>query len=138
VFILQIVKVLCFDTLLQVLILKGDSGIAGALAEFFGPSISLQTIFLGNVGGKGVRRLTGYFMGYYTIWLAPVKRIFVPFWEIGKTVGASRGENQVPHTARKRRERVSGWQAGWDAGCPTPLQRRKAAYAKIASTGTEP
>jgi hypothetical protein len=25
-------------------------------------------------------------MGYYTIWLAPVKRIFVPFWEFEKKV----------------------------------------------------
>src|SRR5216684_6787649 len=74
-------KVLCFDTLSQVFILKVDSGIAGALAEFFAFRILLQVIFPGNVGGKGVRWLAGYFMGYYTIWLAPVKRIFVPFWE---------------------------------------------------------
>jgi len=60
--------------LLQVLILKGDSGIAGALAQFFGLSIFLQTIFPGNVEGKGVRRLAGYVMGYYTIWLARVKK----------------------------------------------------------------
>jgi len=38
----------------------------------------------GNVGGKGVSWLVGYFMGYYTIWLAAVKRIFVPFWEIAQ------------------------------------------------------
>jgi hypothetical protein len=28
--------------------------------------------------------MTGYFMGYYTIWLALVKRILVPFWELQK------------------------------------------------------
>jgi hypothetical protein len=76
VFILEGLKVLCFDTLLQVFILKVDSGIAGALAEFFALRIPLQVICLGNVGGKGVRWLAGYFMGYYTIWLAPVKRYF--------------------------------------------------------------
>ena len=81
-FILKGLKVLCFDTLLQVFILKVDSGIAGALAECFALRILLQVIFPGNVGGKGVRWPAGYFMGYYTIWLAPVKRIFVPFWEI--------------------------------------------------------
>ena len=77
-FILEGLKVLCFDTLLQVLILKVDSGIAGALAEFFALRILLQVIFPGNVGGKGVKWLVGYFMGYYTIWLAPVKKYFVP------------------------------------------------------------
>jgi hypothetical protein len=81
VFILEVLKVLCFDTLLQVFILKVDSGMAGALAEFFAFWILLHAAFLGNVGGKGVRWLAGYSMGYYTIWLAPVKRIFVPFWE---------------------------------------------------------
>ncbi len=75
-FILKGLKVLCFDTLLQVFILKADSGLAGALAEFFALRILLQVIFPGNVGGKGVRWLAGYFMGYYTIWLASVKRIF--------------------------------------------------------------
>jgi hypothetical protein len=81
VFIVQVLKVLCFDTLLQVFILKVDSGRAGGLAEFFAPSILFRAIFLGNVGRKGVRWLVEYFMGYYTIWLAPVKRNFVPFWE---------------------------------------------------------
>ena len=81
-FILEVLKVLCFDTLLQVFILKVDSGRAVALAEFFAASILLRAVFLGNAGGKGVRWLVGYFMGYYTIWLALVKRIFVPFWEL--------------------------------------------------------
>ena len=81
-FILEVLKVLCFDTLLQVFILKVDSLIAGALAEFFAASIVLRTDFLGNAGRKGVRWLVGYFMGYYTIWLALVKGIFVPFWEL--------------------------------------------------------
>ena len=80
-FILKVLKVLCFDTLSQVFILKVDSGLAGALAEFFALRIVLQVIFPGNVGRKGVRRLSRYFMGYYTIWLAPVKEYFVPFWE---------------------------------------------------------
>jgi len=44
--------------------------------------------FSGSEARKGVRWLAGYFMGYYTIWLAPVKRFFVPFWEFG-------GENEV-------------------------------------------
>jgi hypothetical protein len=88
VFILKGLKVLCFDTLLQVFILKVDSGLAGGSAEFFAIRILLQVIFPGNVGGKGVRWLAGYFIGYYTIWLAPVKSFLVPclvpFWEIRK------------------------------------------------------
>jgi hypothetical protein len=67
VFILEGVKVLCFDTLLQVFILKVDSGAAGVLGEFFALAIVLRRIFLGSEGGKGVRRLAGYFTGYYTI-----------------------------------------------------------------------
>jgi len=51
------------------------------------------------VGGKGVRGLAGYFMGYYTMWLVFVKSFFVPFWELGKgksgvAVPASRREIQ--------------------------------------------
>jgi hypothetical protein len=76
VFILEGLKVLCFDTLLQVFILKVDIGMAGALAQFLAAVILLPTVFLGNVGGKGVSGAGGYFMGYYTIWLAPVKRFF--------------------------------------------------------------
>src|ERR1700692_3791417 len=30
-------------------------------------------------------------MRYYTIWLAPVKSFFVPFWELGEGAGAQRG-----------------------------------------------
>jgi hypothetical protein len=63
VFILKVLKVLCFDTLLQVFILKVDSGTAGALAEFLAAAILLQTVFLGNVGKKGVNGAGGYFMG---------------------------------------------------------------------------
>jgi hypothetical protein len=88
VFILKIVKVLCFDTLLQVFILKVDSEIAGALAEFFAFSILLQAGFPGNAAGKGVRRLTEYFMGYYTIWLAPVKDFLSRFGNYAQTIGA--------------------------------------------------
>ena len=56
----------------------------------------------GNVGGKGVRRLAGYFMGYYTIWLAPVKRFFVPFWELkarahGTALGKTRKAIHLRH-----------------------------------------
>jgi hypothetical protein len=75
VFILKGVKVLCFDTLLQVFILKVDSGGPGRLAEIFAGARVLRANFVGNVGRKGVRRLDVYFMGYYTIWLALVKRI---------------------------------------------------------------
>ena len=89
-FILEGLKVLCFDTLLQVFILKADSGLAGVLGEFFALRTLLQVIFPGNVGGKGVRWLAGYCMGYYTIWLALVKRIFVPFWEFGKNTAELR------------------------------------------------
>jgi hydrogenase-4 membrane subunit HyfE len=82
VFILKGVKVFCFHTLLQVLILKVDSGMAGARAQFVALSILLQTIFLGNAGRKGVRRLVGYCMVYYTMWLATVKNC--PVLGIGK------------------------------------------------------
>jgi hypothetical protein len=75
-------KVLCFDhTFTSILILKVDSGTVAALAQFVALTILLGAIFLENVGGKGVRWLAGYFMGCYTIWLASVKRLFVPFWE---------------------------------------------------------
>src|SRR5882724_2197237 len=37
----------------------------------------------GGEARKGVSGAGGYFMGYYTIWLAPVKHNLVPFWEIG-------------------------------------------------------
>jgi hypothetical protein len=36
----------------------------------------------GGEARKGVSEAYGYFMGYYTIWLARVKKIFVPFWEL--------------------------------------------------------
>jgi len=85
VFILEVLKVLCFDTLSQVFILKVDSGLAGALAEFFALRILLEVIFPKSVGRKGVRWLAGYFMGYYTIWLAPVKKYFLSrFGKFGK------------------------------------------------------
>jgi hypothetical protein len=51
-------------------------GLAGALATFFANRILLKVILLENVEKKGVRRLSRYFMGYYTIWLALVKRNF--------------------------------------------------------------
>jgi hypothetical protein len=72
-------------------ILKIDSGIAGALAEFFGLSILLQMGFPGNVGGKGVSGARGYFMGYYTIWLAPVKKNFGSVLGIGKRESVAAG-----------------------------------------------
>src|SRR6266404_4708440 len=109
VFILKVLKVLCFDTLSQVFILKVDSGLAGALAEFFGLRVLLEVIFPKNVGGKGVRWLAGYVMGYYTIWLAPVKRNFVPFWEFWEKhsgTGFRRSaeiQNPQPYKPRLRR-----------------------------------
>jgi hypothetical protein len=87
VFILEGLKVLCFDTLSQVFILKVDSGIAGALAKFFELRILLQAVLSGNVARKGVRRLARYVMGHYAIWLASVKRNLVPFWEFGGIAG---------------------------------------------------
>jgi hypothetical protein len=51
--------------------------------------------FAANVGGKGVRWLVGYFMGYYTIWLALVKSIFVPFWEFGEARGHIRCKSKA-------------------------------------------
>ena len=86
-------------------ILKVDSGMAGALAEFFALRILLDAISAGNVGGKGVRWQAGYFMGYYTIWLFAVKRIFVPFWEyrikrdVIKMVGGEAPQSSV-HVAQ--------------------------------------
>jgi hypothetical protein len=50
-------------------------------------------VFAGNVGGKGVRRLAGYFMGYYTIWLALVKTNFCP------VLGLRDGKMLVPFGA---------------------------------------
>ena len=80
-FILKGLKVLCFDTLSQVFILKVDSGLAsglaGALVKFFAHRILLKMTFRGNVERKGVSGAGGYFMGYYTIWLAPVKGVFL-------------------------------------------------------------
>jgi hypothetical protein len=47
-----------------------------------------------NVGEKGVKGLVGYFMGYYTIWLALVKSFFVPFWEFEKRKAGLRSSDQ--------------------------------------------
>ena len=97
-FILEGLKVLCFDTLLQVFILKVDSEIAGALAEFFGFSILMQAVFPGNDGGKGVSAVAGYFMGYYTIWLALVKTNFCPVLGLrGGKAGPVRGHGGDPN-----------------------------------------
>ena len=62
----------------QAFILKVDSRSAGARAQFFADPTVWRAVLPGNVRKKGVRRLTGYFMGYYTIWLDIVKGIFVP------------------------------------------------------------
>jgi hypothetical protein len=105
VFILEGLKVLCFDTLLQVFILKVDSGTRGAPAEFLRLSIFLQVGFAANAGGKGVTRLAGYFMGYYTIRLAFVKGFFVPFWDLGKRSDTS--EQVKSRSLGKRRLRQS-------------------------------
>jgi hypothetical protein len=45
-------------------------------------------------GRKGVSGAGGYFMGYYTIWLASVKRDFVPFWESQKMGGVAYGRRE--------------------------------------------
>ena len=65
-----------------------DKGLTGEMGKLTveGRRARLECIagaFAGNVGGKGVRCLDGYFMGYYTIWLAFVKDKIVPFWELG-------------------------------------------------------
>ena len=99
-FILEGLKVLCFDTLLQVFILKVDSGLAGALAEFFGLRIFLQAVFSGNVERKGVSGAGGYFMGYYTIWLVLVKKYFVPFWEFWEELSDDRIPESKPAALR--------------------------------------
>jgi hypothetical protein len=52
VFIVQVLKVLCFDTDLQVFILKVDSWFAGALAEFVALLIFLPVGFAVSVEGK--------------------------------------------------------------------------------------
>src|SRR3979411_394969 len=41
----------------------------------------LRRILRGEAG-KGVSGAGGYIMGYYTIWLAPVKKFLAPFWEL--------------------------------------------------------
>src|SRR5882762_8369285 len=48
---------------------------------------------------KGVSGAGGYFMGYYTIWLAPVKKNFVPFWELG---GKTHGEDSIDKGGENR------------------------------------
>jgi hypothetical protein len=37
----------------------------------------------------------GYSMGYYTIWLASVKRILVPFWELEKRLRLINGVTEI-------------------------------------------
>jgi hypothetical protein len=101
VFILEGLKVLCFDTLLQVFILKVDSGTRGAPAEFRRLSILLQVGFAANAAGKGVTRLARYFIGYYTLWLAVVKRFLVPFLGIGEALGQIRA-NETPQPWKRR------------------------------------
>jgi hypothetical protein len=84
VFILEGLKVVCFVTVLQVFILKVDSGGGVRLTEFCADSIFLQAIFPGAEGRKGVRRRGWYFMGYHTIWLASVKKFFGSVLGIGE------------------------------------------------------
>ena len=43
--------------------------------------------FAGGEARKGVSGADACFMGYYTIWLAPVKSFLVPFWEFGEGKG---------------------------------------------------
>src|SRR5713226_2602786 len=51
---------------------------------------------------KGVSAAGGYFMGYYTIWLAAVKRYFVPFWELGRDIRTTVSQIQNPHPETHR------------------------------------
>jgi len=67
-----------------------------ALAEFLRLSILLQVDFAANAGGKGVRWPARYFMGYYTIWLALVKKFLVPFWELEERCRKSSAEFDNP------------------------------------------
>jgi hypothetical protein len=59
----------------------------------------VQTIFLGNVERKGVRWLVGYCIGYYTIWLAFVKRDFVPSKGFGLAMTLSTPAGATWHPA---------------------------------------
>jgi hypothetical protein len=56
-------------------------------------SIWRRCEFSGSGARKGVSGAGAYFMGYYTIWLAPVKKYFVLFWEISRF---STQENSKP------------------------------------------
>src|SRR5882724_3279759 len=67
-----------------------DKGLSGEMGKLTVEcrSARLEWIagaFAGNAGGKGVRCLDGYFIGYYTIWLALVKKFLVPFWELERS-----------------------------------------------------
>ena len=49
-----------------------------AVAQIEERSLWRRCEFSGTAAGKGVSGAGEYFMGYYTIWLAPVKRFFRP------------------------------------------------------------
>jgi hypothetical protein len=77
------------------------SGEIGELSD------KLRREFSGSDARKGVRWLVGYFMPYYTIWLAPVKRYFAPFREIreeGRTysVKIAKGGHPPRNTASEK------------------------------------
>jgi hypothetical protein len=50
----------------------------------------------------------GYFMGYYTIWLAPVKGSLVPFWELGRNESGN-----VPELLKNSAFQVVALTLGW-------------------------
>ena len=67
-----------------------------------------------NAGGKGVSRLVGYCMGYYTIWLAVVKGIFGPVLGNGRELVDLRhdSENAAEHSANQRLRKHNACQEG--------------------------
>ena len=68
---------------------------------------------------KEVSGAGGYFIAYYTIWLAPVKRFLVPFWELSAEdrthslkvteVGHPRGTVIVPGRRFVGENMIDGW-----------------------------
>src|SRR5216684_4803886 len=61
---------------------------------------------LGIASDVKAEGLVGYFMGYYTIWLALVKSFFVPFWEFRRNDGDISGARQ---SCRRPQGTIEGW-----------------------------
>jgi hypothetical protein len=96
VFILEVLKVLCFDTLLQVFILKVDSGNGERSGGILRGCDSFADGLFGSAARKGVSGAGEYFMGYYTIWLASVKDFFHPVLGIRKKHSDDRVADSKP------------------------------------------